>query len=174
MGMGRSFTLRAVAAVAFLAASGCSRDTDFDLKHTFHVHPTPPGLTYDATQTLDLASQAGAAWDHRDRLKSVRVVGAKAVASNVVPASGTTGSGSASLIPPGGAPIPIGTWTDVPIVAGSLVEVAGSDALNAALNDALEGSGQLSFQLAGSASQEFEADIEVTLHVTVEYSISPF
>jgi hypothetical protein len=36
------------------------------------------------------------------------------------------------------------------------------------------GSGMLSFQVAGSASQEFQADIDVTVHVTVEYSINPF
>jgi len=172
--MSRNLVLRALAASALVAASGCSRDTDFDLKKTFHVDVTSP-LTYDRTESIDLAAEAGTAWKHRDKLKSVKVVNATAVASNVIPASGTTGSGSASLIPGGGgAPVPIGSWTDIPIVAGSWVDVPGSDALNKALNDALEGDGQLSFQLAGNASQPFQADVEVTLRVTVEYSISPF
>lgn len=174
----RRTALRASLGLALVFATGCTRDTDFDLKKTFRVHPTPAGgLTYSDTQTVDLSAEAGAAWDHRDKLKSVKVGLATAVARNVTPASGTTGFGSAALLPDGGAPaIPIGSWGDptpIAIVDGAWIETTGSDALNAALNAALEGSGVLSFQVAGGASQEFEADIDVTLHVTVEYSVSP-
>jgi hypothetical protein len=171
--MARGIAVRAALATAALVfVSGCNRDTEFDIIKVYNVQTN--ALAHGPeVQTVNLAEEAGSAWDHRDKLKSVTVKTVTAVASNVNPAAGTVGSGSAALRR-GASDIPMGSWSGVPIVDGSLISAGGTDALNNAFNDALNGDGQLAFVLAGNANNEFSATVTVTVHVEVEYSISPF
>jgi hypothetical protein len=169
--MARSLAVRAAIALAAIAAiSGCTRDTEFDIIKTYHVQTNALSHGPDVQQ-VNLAEEAGSAWDHRDKLKSVTVNTVTAVASNVSVPGPTIGSGSAALRPGAGPDIPMGSWTDIPVADGSWISAGGSDALNGAFNDALNGDGILSFVLAGNANNEFGADVQVTVHVTVEYKV---
>jgi hypothetical protein len=174
--MPRTIARGALCAAALLAVSGCRRDTEFDVIRVFPVATT--AKTFGPTvAAVDLAQEAGAAWDHRSDLKSVKVATVTAVASSLLPASGVTGSGAVALRPSGtggSADLPLGSWTDLPLQEGAWLSTTGSPALDSAVETALRGDGQLALVIQGSASADFTANVQVTLHVDVEYSVSPF
>ena len=57
---------------------------------------------------------------------------------------------------------------------GAWLSTTGSPALDSAVETALRGDGQLALVVQGSASEDFTANVQVTPHVDVEYSVSPF
>ena len=175
--MPRSLAARAALAVAFLlVAPACTRDTGFDIIQSAHV--ASPGGAYSLPPVaVDLSREAGAAWDHRSDIKSVRVTSTTAVASSVSTATGTTGSGSIALRPSGGTgstDVAMGSFTNIPLVNGTWLSAGESPAVDGAIDNALRGDGRLSFVLQGDATASFTADLLVTVHVDVEYKISPF
>jgi hypothetical protein len=173
--MSRTASSRAVLAMAALVlVPACSRDTEFEIVKTFDVHTTALAHGPDV-QAIDLAKEAGAAWDHRDRLKSVKVTAVSAVASNVAAPGGATGSGTVALRPSGAptdgsADVLIGSFAG-PVVDGVWISAGSAPGLDATMEEALQGNGVLSFVLEGNATSDFDATVEVRLQVQVEYSV---
>lgn len=177
--MDRRMALPTVMAAASLAlATGCTRDTDFDLTQSFHIVTT--ANEFHGVETVDLSQQAGSAWDHRDKLKSVTVTSATATITSVNPGNLATIGSATVALRPDGAPadgsgdVPLGDWTDVPVANGTMIELQGSPGLNGTVNAALEGSGILSFVVDATSDDAMDVDVEVRLRVSVEYSVSPF
>lgn len=167
--MVRTAPLRAsLAALALVAAAGCSRDADFTVTKTFPVQTTANAYGPDA-QEVDLAAEAGGAWDHRDKLRSVKLVGLTAIGKNIAPA-GVTGSGTA-WVRQGGADQLIASWQNVPMRDGAIVSLDSSPVLDGVLNEALKGDGRFTLILQGTSSANFTGQVEVSLHVEVEYRV---
>ncbi len=174
--MSRSITARAALATAALAAaSGCTRETDFDITQSFDVVTT--GTSFTGIQTVNLADQAGSAWSHRNKVKKVTVNSVTGTIATVNPGNLATLGSGAAFLRPDGAPadgsgdVPLGSWTDVPITAGRTIDLAISPALNTAVNDALAGSGILSLVLDANADGTMNLVVEVRLRVAVEYRV---
>lgn len=165
-----------LAGAILVTASGCTRETDFDIHQSFTVRSST--TSFQGVESVNLAEQAGSAWKHRDNVKHVRVQSAEAVITAVNPANAATvASGSASFRPDG-APADgsqdelVGAFADAPVEVGTTLSLDGaSPGLNGAIDAALDGSGVMTFLVSGTADAPVDVVLDATVRVTVEYSL---
>jgi hypothetical protein len=166
----RNVALRAAAACALVASVGCTRSTDFSITKTFDPVNSAGGTVYTYTQDVDMAAEAGSAWSHRNKVKSLDLVGIDATMTANHSNNATTGSGSVVLKRTGFADVTVGTWTNHPIPAAApdsiavTLQPAGVDLVM----DALKNDGKFGVTLTGTtaAPVSFAADVTLHLHMT--------
>jgi hypothetical protein len=174
----RSLTARAALALAvLLVAPACSREGTVDFTIT-ETHTITNVATFGPdVKSFNLADKASEAWSHRDKIKAVRVTGVTVSASNVTNTTpGTTITGTFAIRPSGtsgAADVLAGSiTTPVPVADGQLYSTGGSDALNAAVDAALKGDGQLSGVAQATATNPVTATLTVVITGEVDYKIS--
>lgn len=172
----RTFTARAALALAaLLVAPACSKEGTVHLEVS-QTYTIPTGADYGPTvQAIDLTTKAKAAWDQRDKIKAVRISKVQIQASNVVTTGSPTGSGHAAVRPSGTSgsqDVLAAAFGPITIQNGPWADVAGTDALNTAINNALKGDGQISFVAEAHATAPFSATVTVTIIGDVDYKLS--
>jgi hypothetical protein len=165
--------LRALAAAGLaLLGSACTRDTEFSITKTFDpVSSAGSPATYTATEAVDMATEAGSGWKHRDKVKSIDLVGLDGTMTANHSGVATTGSGSIVLSRAGFADLTVGTWTNHPIPAAAPDSIAvvlspvGIDMVK----DALKGDGKFSVTFQGSTAAPVNFAADVTLHLKMKF-----
>jgi hypothetical protein len=156
-----------------LSLAACSGKTDFSITATFHPNATG-GVPYSLTAPIDMAQEAPSAWKHRDKVKSLELVELQGTVTSGTPLP-FTGSGTITLRPDGGTgatDVVAGSWTDETVsgVPHSL-GVTFSQAAVGVIEQALEGNGKFTVLLAGSTTSSVQFDVDVTLHLKLEYKV---
>jgi hypothetical protein len=164
-----------LAAVGLVLAAGCTGKTDFDITKTFDpVDSAGSPATYTLTQHVDMAAEAGSAWKHRSKVKSLDLVGLTGTMTQNHSGPATTGSGSIVLTR-NGSSVTVGTWRDEPMPAsgslphsiGTTLEPAGA----ALVMDALKNDGLFDVTLAGSTAAAVNFGADVTLHLKMRFKV---
>lgn len=169
-------TRRAFVAFAALAlAAGCSKSGDVDFtitKHYTNVNSAGGGAAYTYSDHVDLASEAGEAWGHRDKIKSVDVVGLDATMTAVHSGGPTTGSGKITLSR-GTSKAVVGTWTaePLPTTAPHSISVALNHDAMSIVDAALRDDGKFDVEVAGSTAGPINFDADVSMHLKMSYTI---
>jgi hypothetical protein len=161
----------AAAGLALVLGAGCTRTTDFSITKTFDPVNATGGTPYVVTRDVDMASEAGDGWKHRDKVKSLDLVGLDATMTTNHSAVATTGSGSIVLSRAGLTDVTVGTWTNEAIPATgphSINAVLAPDGVSLIMN-ALENDGQFSVTLTGQTAATVSFAAEVTLHLKMKF-----
>jgi hypothetical protein len=155
-----------IAALALLAA--CGGDTDFTITQDYHVS----GAGISEARRVNLADEAGDAWDHRDKIKDVTLRSATATITAVNPGNtAPSGSVEGSVARPGQTPATVVDATGT-IAVGT--EVAGQNlgAASDVLKDALKGDGAIDLEVdAAPASGTADFEVRLVLEVRAEWSL---
>lgn len=158
--------------LAALGLAACTRSTDFDVTSTFDPVNSTGGTGYSLVAHVDLASQAGSAWDHRDKIQGLELVGLDGTMTANHSGVATTGNGSIVLSRKG-ATRTAGTWPTEPIPATGRHSIgvtldAGAVSL---IEDAIRDDGMFDVTLAGSTAATVSFAADVTLHLTMKYKV---
>jgi hypothetical protein len=176
------FTRRAVLAFVALFVAGCSKtgDVDFTITKVFSqangnpVNSVGGGTSYTSVQHADLASEAGGAWGHRDKIKSIELVGLDATLDHVNAGggAGTLGSGHITLTRGASSAI-VGSWAGEPLVAAPhSINVVLNGAAMSIVEDAMRNDGVFDVTFAGSTNNAINFDATVSLHLKMHYKIN--
>ena len=165
--------LLAALAVVLGVGVGCSGSTDFTITKSFDLNSTA-GVPYGPyIQNVDLAAEAGGAWKHRSKIKSLDLVGLDATMTQRTDGGGpTTGSGSI-VLSRNGVDATVGTWTDhpIPALAPDSIGVVLDAAAMSIVNDAIHGDGLFSVKLTGTTAAAVTAKVQVDLHMKMKYRV---
>lgn len=164
-------TRAALALAAALALPACGGTVDFTLERDLEVNTAVDGGAVLAT--FDLATDAGRAWSHRDKISDVSIQAAEATITEVhaPPNTATAVSGSVWLLPegattPGAGAVQVGTFTDVPVAVGTAIALQPSPELDAFVRSALKGTGRFGVYAVGTGAGG--AVVAVRLHVVLD------
>jgi hypothetical protein len=171
-----------VAFAALALAAGCSKtgDVDFTITKTYSHTNNPPnpvnsgggGAAYTSNQPVNLASEAGEAWDHRDKIKSVELVGLDATMTAVNSGGPAYGNGAIRLSRGGGTPVTVGRWThELLQTAPHSIAVSLDGGGMSIVDDALRNDGVFDVVFTGSTDAAINFDAEVKLHIKMTYKI---
>jgi hypothetical protein len=171
--MNRNVALRAAAACALVASVGCTRSTDFSITKTFDPVNSSGGTVYTYTQDVDMAAEAGSAWNHRDKVKSLDLVGIDATMTANHSGVATTGSGSIVLKRTGLADVTVGTWTNhpIPVTAPDSIGVTLQPEGVSLIMDALKNDGKFELGLTGTTADPLSFAADVTLHLHMTFKV---
>jgi hypothetical protein len=121
---------------------------------------------------VDLAAEAGSAWKHRNKVKSLDLVGLDATMTANHTGNATLGSGSI-VISRNGTDATVGTWTNHPIPANapdSIGVVLQPGAVSLVM-DALRGDGLFDVEYTVSTVNPISFAADVTLHLTMKFKV---
>lgn len=169
--MHRRNVVLAAAGLALVVGAGCTRSTEFSITKTFDPVDATAATTYTLTRDVDMASEAGDGWKHRDKVKSLELVGLDATMTANHSGVATTGSGTIVLSRAGLANATVGTWTNHPIPANapdSISVTMNKDAVSL-IENALEGDGRFSVTLTGQTADTVSFAADVTLHLKLKF-----
>jgi hypothetical protein len=163
------FLGKAAAVAGLLAVSACTGSTDFTISKTFTPNATA-NTTYTSTQNVDLAADAPDAWKHRNKVKSLDLVGIDATATSIsVP---FTGSGSIVLQRAGWTDQTIGQWPGESVAAAPhSISVTLQPAAVALIMDAVKGDGKFTVVLTGMTDVDVSFTADVSLHLKLKFKV---
>jgi len=172
----------ALASVSLLVA--CSGNVDFSITKPFDADATGTPPTYSKAQAVDLSADAPDAWKHRDKVKSIDLVGLDGTLDSVV--SGTVALACTVATPctgslrlrADGAPadgsrdVPVGSFslTSFPATPHTItwqLSQAGLDIID----NALQGNGKFSVVAAGGTAAPIHFLGTATLHLKLKYKV---
>jgi hypothetical protein len=160
----------AVALAASLALTGCGGTVDFTIDEMIDVDSTVN--SGETLALVDLAAEAGKAWNRRDKISSVTVETAEVTVATINAGNEATQiSGSVWLLPEGATKatdpgaVAIGTWTNQFIQVNSVIALVPTEALNAFVKDTFNGSGKFGVLAIGEGTGG--ARLACTLHVVL-------
>ncbi len=159
--------------VAVLGAVGCTGSTDFDITKTFDpVTSAGSPAAYSSPQHVDLASEAGSAWKHRSKIKSLELVGLTGTMTANHTGVATTGTGSV-VLSRGTSIATVGSWTDesIPATPPHTISATLNPAAVAIVEDALRSDGLFDVTFAGTTGDPVSFGAEVTRHLKLKYKV---
>ena len=162
-----------IAVVALVLAAACTRNTDFTITEHFDpVNSAGGAAVYTYTQHVALASQAGSAWNHRSKIKSLDLVGLDATMTANHSGIATTGSGEIVLTR-NGTNATAGTWRDhpIPVMAPDSIGVALDAGAVGLIEDALKNDGLFDVTFTGTTVAPLSFAADVSLHLKMTYNI---
>jgi hypothetical protein len=174
--MPRTLATRAALAAALLSGvlgARCSKSTDFSITKTFDpVNSAGGGVVYTATQHVDMAAEAGSAWKHKSKVKSLELVGLDATMTANHTGNATLGSGTI-VISRNGTDATVGTWTNHPIPANApdSIGVVLQPGAVSLIMDALKNDGHFDVELTASTVNAINFAADVTLHLTMKFKV---
>lgn len=152
---------------ALLLAAGCSGKIDFEITKDFSVAST--GTYATSVQVVNLQDYPDA-WKHRNKIKSVDILGADGVVTSTN-APEATGTGRLYIRRPGGAAVLVGEAANHSLAQGASLTIVPSDESNAVLNDALRSDGQVETYMEGTTSQPAAFGVRATLRCRLTYKV---
>jgi hypothetical protein len=171
--MTRHFSLSRLAGLGgVLLLAACSGNVDFTITKHFTADATG-GTTYTDTQHVDLAADAPDGWKHRNKIKSLDLVGLDATMTQNVTGNATTGSGSIVLKRSGFADETVGTWTGhaIPAAAPDSIGVTLKPAAMDIINDAIRNDGKFDVVFSGSTAASIKFTADVSLHLKMKFKV---
>lgn len=168
-------TRRALVALAALVlVAGCSKtgDVDFTITKRYNNVNSTGGPFGPSVEHVDLAQEAGEAWGHRDKIKSVDLVGLDAKVTQINSGGPATVSGTITLVR-GAQRAVVASYANETVSAAphSVTETLNPGAM-AIVNDALQSDGQFDVEYAGSSVGAINFNAEVSMHMKMLYKIS--
>jgi hypothetical protein len=158
---------RSAALGALLLAAGCSGKIDFEITKDFSVAST--GTYTTSFQSVNMQDYPDA-WKHRDKIKSVDIVGVDGrVTSTNAPAA--TGTGRLWIRRPGGAGVLVGEATNHSLAQDATLVIVPSDAANQVINDAIRSDGLFEAYMEGSTSVPATFAVTATLRCKLTYKV---
>jgi len=170
-------TVQAAAVTGLLAIAGCSGTTDFTVTANFTNVSTTAGTAYSRNVAVDLQAQAGNAWKHRNKVKSLDLVALDATVTSL-PTAPMTGSGTI-WIGPGTATstsdagvVQVGNWPSEAVTAAPhSIGVQLSQASLDVIENALKGDGRFVVFLTGTTVDAETFDATAVLHIKLKYKV---
>ncbi len=158
-----------VALAATLTLSACGGTVDFNIESDLVANATD---SFSATDTYDLAAEAGSAWKQRSKIDSITVVFGEVEVTSVGPSNTAAAvSGEIWLLPEGATDpsaagsVLVGEWTDAEVVVGNVLSLTPTAELNAFVKSAFKGSGK--FSVYGAGTTAAGARVDCTLHLNL-------
>ncbi len=162
-----------LATVGLVLAAGCTRSTDFDITKPFDPVNSDGVSVYTYRQNVDMADEAGSAWKHRSKVKSLELVALEGTMTANYTATATTGGGSIVLSRAGLADVTVGTWANEPIpsAAPHTISTTFNPAAVSLIENALHGDGLFDVTFTGSTANPISFAADVTLHLKLKYKV---
>jgi len=158
-------------ALALTVLAGCGGTANFTIDEVFTINGTG-----EQTDTIDinLATLAGDAWDHRDKIKDGKITAATAVIETVIEGNtAETVSGEARVVRPGQSVV-FASGTNLPVVVGTAHAAQNLDATADVILDALDGDGTLAVTYTATPTPGGAATrmtVRVLIDVEVEWKL---
>jgi hypothetical protein len=162
-----------LASLVLVLGVGCSGKTDFTITKTFSMNSTG-GVWNAGTANVDLAAEAGSAWKHRDKIRSLDLVGLDATMTARSDSNGATlGSGQIVLSRADGSSAIVGTWTNhtIPAAAPDSIGVVLNAAAVSIIDAAMHGDGLFTVAASGTTGANVNATVVVDLHLKMGYRV---
>jgi hypothetical protein len=168
-------TRRALVALAVLVlGAGCSKTGDVDFTITKHyTNVNSAGGAFPPTvQHVNLSTDAGEAWGHRDKVKSLDLVGIDATVVRINSGGPATANGTITFVR-NTSRATVGSWANETISAAPhSVSVVLSSGAMSIVNEALHDDGKFDVEFAGSTAGAINFDADVSMHMKLTYKIS--